>query len=42
MMVKLHFLTNSNTVAILGTFLLLNKKDLKRYVKMFPKHWIVL
>ena len=35
-----YFITN-NGVAILGTLLPVNKEDLKRYVKMYPVHWVV-
>ena len=34
------FMTN-NGVAILGTLLPVTKEDLKRYVKMYPIHWVV-
>lgn len=36
----LCFVTNSGNVCRLGTFIPLNKHDLKMYVHKFPIHWI--
>ena len=37
---RLKFNTKSGAVAVLGTFRRLTKHDLRRYVLMYPRHWI--
>lgn len=39
-MMALHFVTNSGTIAVLGTFNKISKADLKLYIKRFPVHWV--
>jgi hypothetical protein len=42
MYVKLKFVTQSNSVACLGTFRKLTLSDLRYYVRNHPIHWVWL
>lgn len=34
------FVTNGNNVACLGTFLTVDRDQLRRYLAMYPVHWV--
>jgi len=38
----LKFVTKSGSTATLGSFLPLTLRDLRRYTRMYPIHWMVL
>lgn len=37
--IKFCFITNSNRIVRLGTFIVVHKCDLRLYAKRFPIHW---